>query len=182
MWTNLNVSLIRDQNGDPQYTLVLVEDISEQRQLRETLRHRASHDALTGLPNRAQFFDALTAAFADPHSRVGVCYIDLDRFKIINDTLGHSVGDQLLVAVAERLRGCVRSSEQLVARMGGDEFVVLVPQSTGADEVAGRRRGRVGRSGRTVRHRRTPAGGLGQYRCHRGTDGLHDGVGSDESR
>ncbi|KAA0019489.1 putative bifunctional diguanylate cyclase/phosphodiesterase [Antrihabitans cavernicola] len=135
VWTNLNVSLVRDQDDLPQYTLVLVEDISEQRELREQLQHRASHDNLTGLPNRAQFFDALSNAFADPESRVGVCYIDLDHFKIVNDTYGHDFGDQVLTAVAHRLRECGSEPGQLVARMGGDEFVILVAQSTGSNDV-----------------------------------------------
>ena len=87
------------------------------------------------MPNRAQFFDRLTEAFEDPHSRVGVCYVDLDGFKAVNDTLGHDVGDKLLVEVADRLRSCLRRPGQLVARMGGDEFIILVPQPDGIDEV-----------------------------------------------
>ncbi|WP_328399505.1 putative bifunctional diguanylate cyclase/phosphodiesterase [Nocardia sp. NBC_00403] len=136
VWTNLNVSLIRDEHGDPQYTLVLVEDISEWRALREHLNYRAHHDQLTGLPNRSRFIDALTAAFADPTRSFGLCYIDLDHFKIVNDTFGHAIGDALLVQAAARLSACATRPGQLVARMGGDEFVILVPQSAGASEVA----------------------------------------------
>ena len=77
----------------------------------------------------------MTSAFADPTARVGVCYIDLDRFKVVNDTYGHDVGDKVLAAVAGRLRECVTVPGRLVARMGGDEFVVLVPQSSGSSEV-----------------------------------------------
>lgn len=136
VWTNLNVSLIRDERGAPQYTLVLVEDISEQRALQESLRYRAHHDQLTGLANRSRFFDALAEAFAAPASGVGLCYVDLDHFKTINDTHGHAVGDELLVAAAARLRECLTRPGQLVARMGGDEFVILVPDPAHPGEVA----------------------------------------------
>ncbi|MCM6778740.1 EAL domain-containing protein [Nocardia sp. CDC159] len=136
VWTNLNVSLIRDEHGAPQYTLVLVEDISEQRALRERLRYRAHHDPLTGLANRSRFFDALATAFADPAARVGLCYVDLDHFKTVNDTFGHSLGDELLFQAATRLQGCVRGPDHLVARMGGDEFVILIPRASGTGELA----------------------------------------------
>ncbi len=92
------------------------------------LRYRAHHDQLTGLPNRTKFIDALAATFADPSADFGLCYIDLDHFKLVNDTFGHAFGDQLLIQAAARLRACAQPG-QLVARMGGDEFVILVPQS-----------------------------------------------------
>ncbi|MRH90838.1 diguanylate cyclase [Nocardia sp. SYP-A9097] len=137
VWTNINVSLIRDDRGDPRYTLILVEDISERRALRERLHYRAHHDQLTGLANRTRFFDALTAAFTDPDSRIGLCYVDLDHFKVVNDTFGHAVGDELLVQAAARLNSCADGFGQLVARIGGDEFVVLVPNSTAdVDDIA----------------------------------------------
>ncbi|WP_228000990.1 putative bifunctional diguanylate cyclase/phosphodiesterase [Nocardia australiensis] len=136
VWTNLNFSLIRDEHDRPQYTLVLVEDISEQRALRERLQFRAHHDQLTGLPNRSRFIDALTDAFADAGSTFGLCYVDLDNFKMVNDTFGHAVGDELLIQVARRLRDCAGRPDQLVARMGGDEYVVLVPQFDGSDTAA----------------------------------------------
>ncbi len=135
VWTNLNVSLIRDADGRPAYTLVLLEDISERRALRERLHYRANHDQLTGLPNRSRFFDELAIAFAEGAASVGLCYIDLDNFKSVNDTLGHSVGDALLVQVATRLRRCAVTSDRVVARMGGDEFTILVPKIDGPQEV-----------------------------------------------
>ncbi|NNH74647.1 EAL domain-containing protein [Nocardia uniformis] len=136
VWTNINVSLIRDESGEPQYTLILVEDISERRALRERLHYRAHHDQLTGLANRTRFFDVLTTAFADPHTRIGLCYVDLDHFKNVNDTFGHSVGDELLAQAAIRLEHCAAEPGQLVARMGGDEFVILVTDSDGPDQLA----------------------------------------------
>ena len=136
VWTNINVSLIRDEQGHPQYTLVLVEDISERRALRERLHYRAHHDPLTGLANRTHFFDALATAFDDPTARVGLCYLDLDRFKRVNDTFGHAAGDELLRQAAGRLRSCVTEPDRLVARMGGDEFVVLIPRSADDRELA----------------------------------------------
>lgn len=135
VWTNINVSLIRDDNGKPRYILALVEDISERRALREHLDYRANHDELTGLPNRSCFLDALATAFADPEAACGLCYLDLDHFKTVNDTFGHAVGDRVLIQAATRLADCT-TGDQLVARMGGDEFVILVPHTCGDDQLA----------------------------------------------
>ncbi len=135
VWTNLTASLIRDPDGQPRYTLALVEDVSDRRVLEERLRHQAMHDPLTGLPNRTLFFDRLSRALADPQGRIGICYLDLDDFKLINDTLGHDVGDQLLIALAQRLDRVVGERGGLVARIGGDEFVVLIERSKGVAEL-----------------------------------------------
>jgi diguanylate cyclase (GGDEF)-like protein/PAS domain S-box-containing protein len=138
LWANVRVSLLRDAAGRPQYQLALVEDITERRGLLRRLRHQATHDALTGLPNRAMFFERLDQALAPGSAdRIGVCYLDLDGFKTVNDSLGHAVGDRLLIAVAERLRNCLTSPQQLVARIGGDEFVALFTDPPGLRAVTG---------------------------------------------
>ena len=102
-------------------------DISERKRIEEAFEHQAYHDSLTGLPNRLLFEDRLSIALANAKrlsSLVAVLFIDLDRLKTINDTLGHAVGDEVLRSVAHRLRGCVRSADTL-ARVGGDEFTLV---------------------------------------------------------
>ncbi|MFI5491296.1 putative bifunctional diguanylate cyclase/phosphodiesterase [Actinoplanes sp. NPDC051859] len=123
--------------------VVTLRDVTERRQLERELTHQAFHDALTGLANRVLFADRLQHALARgarDGSVVGVLFIDLDDFKIVNDTLGHAVGDQLLVAVAERIAGALRVDDT-AARLGGDEFAALVEnvQDPGAvEETAAR--------------------------------------------
>ncbi|MHC0430328.1 putative bifunctional diguanylate cyclase/phosphodiesterase [Streptomyces sp. O3] len=142
LWTNLTVSLLRDADGRPRYQLALMEDTTERRLLNLRLRYEATHDALTGLPNRTLFFERLEKALAGADGqRFGLCYLDLDGFKTINDSLGHAAGDRLLVEVADRLQTCATAPGEMVARLGGDEFVAL---TTGPDtareagELAGR--------------------------------------------
>ncbi|MCJ0875120.1 EAL domain-containing protein [Streptomyces sp. AP-93] len=131
LWTNLTVSLLRDAEGVPQYQLALMEDTTERRLLNLRLRYEATHDALTGLPNRTLFFERLEKALSGSGgSRFGLCYLDLDGFKAVNDSLGHSAGDRLLVEVADRLQSCATGPGEVVARLGGDEFVAL---TTGPD-------------------------------------------------
>jgi diguanylate cyclase (GGDEF)-like protein/PAS domain S-box-containing protein len=138
VWTELTSSLVRDDAGRPQFTVAMMIDMTERHDLQGKLRHQATHDPLTGLPNRALFTDRLAAVIrsADPDSRLGICYLDLDGFKRINDTLGHDIGDRLLTMVAQRLGECATGRGHLAARMGGDEFVILVERSTGTDELA----------------------------------------------
>lgn len=104
----------------------------------ERLKHDAFHDGLTGLPNRSLFMDRLTHMLERVERKTGnigaVLFLDLDRFKPINDSLGHLVGDELLVQVAHRIRGCVRGMDT-VARLGGDEFTILLEETSGRDEV-----------------------------------------------
>lgn len=128
--------------------LLAATDISARRELQDRLRHLQMHDPVTRLPNRSLFFERLAAAleagaYDDAGTgRIGLCYLDLDGFKAVNDTLGHRVGDRLLAAVAERLTRCAdeaghdRAAGPLVARLGGDEFALLVEDSTGTDQLA----------------------------------------------
>jgi diguanylate cyclase (GGDEF)-like protein/PAS domain S-box-containing protein len=112
---------------------VVARDIGDRKRLERELEHQALHDALTGLPNRALFHDRLGHALArgkrpvSPVGRLGVLFIDLDDFKVINDTLGHRIGDELLVGVSERIRAAIRPGDT-AARLGGDEFTVLLEQ------------------------------------------------------
>jgi diguanylate cyclase (GGDEF)-like protein/PAS domain S-box-containing protein len=118
--------LIRDADGKPQYLVAVCEDTTERRRNEARIAHMARHDALTGLPNRVLFHDRLTRALtrAGRDDQVAVLCIDLDRFKTVNDTLGHPVGDVLLKLVSDRLSACIREGDT-VARLGGDEFAVI---------------------------------------------------------
>jgi diguanylate cyclase (GGDEF)-like protein len=117
--------------GGKEVICSVVRDITERRRAEEQLKYQALHDLLTDLPNRRLFVERLGHALERTRRRPGrkaaVLFVDLDNFKMVNDSLGHEVGDELLVAVAERLRGCVRSEDTL-ARFGGDEFAVLVEE------------------------------------------------------
>ena len=125
--------------GEGPVRLVVVhEDITELKQAEKAIQKLAYYDNLTGLPNRLLLHDLLnqTLAQAGRQGRqVGVLFLDLDRFKIINDTFGHAAGDELLKAVARRLRGCIRKSDT-VARLGGDEFVVVLPAPGQAEDMS----------------------------------------------
>ncbi|MEV0371303.1 EAL domain-containing protein [Streptomyces sp. NPDC050636] len=136
IWTHLTVSLIRDEDGAPRYQVAMVEDITDQHRMQERLRYQATHDPLTGLPNRTAFFERLERLFMniEPGARFGLCSVDLDGFKSINDSLGHEAGDQLLAAVADRLQSSLAPMGHLVARLGGDEFIVLLESCRGPQE------------------------------------------------
>jgi diguanylate cyclase (GGDEF)-like protein/PAS domain S-box-containing protein len=109
-------------------------DITERAQYEDRLAQQAFHDALTGLPNRALFQDRLEQALRQRGRAVGLLFIDLDHFKVVNDSLGHDAGDQLLCDVAERLADCLRDGDTL-ARLGGDEFTVLLPNIAGPQDA-----------------------------------------------
>lgn len=138
VWTSWSVSTAIDADTKQPNLIFQIQDITDKKIAQEKLEHEAKHDALTGLPNRPFFMSRLTSALEKAstmqHYRVSVLFIDLDRFKIVNDSLGHLIGDQLLKGISERLRECLRPSD-IVARLGGDEFTILVEGSYDEREV-----------------------------------------------
>jgi diguanylate cyclase (GGDEF)-like protein len=119
---------VRPGSGAGPRLVVVAQDVTEQHELADQWRHRALHDPLTGLPNRSMFAERVgdVRRSSPPGALVGLCFLDLDAFKSVNDTLGYAVGDRLLVAVAGRLGRGLSAQGHLLARLGGDEFVVLV--------------------------------------------------------
>jgi len=133
-----SVAPIRDRNGRTSGSVLVFRDVSAAQALAEQIVHLAEHDALTGLPNRVLLNDRLNHAIAAASrnsSMMAVLFFDLDGFKHINDSLGHSIGDKLLISVADRLRDCIRTPDT-VSRQGGDEFVVLLRDIRHADDAA----------------------------------------------
>ncbi len=131
----LEISLTSIDGGG---MVCVVRDVTERTYAEEQIKHLAYHDALTTLPNRLLFKDRVTVSISHAqrhNTRVAVLFLDLDRFKVINDSLGHSIGDQLLQSVAARVQSCVRDSDT-VARLGGDEFTLLLPDLVHAEDAA----------------------------------------------
>ena len=129
VWVLVGVSLIRDTESKCQRFIFQIQDITNRKRAEAQLVHDAFHDSLTGLPNRAWFMEQLQESLdlvrAQRERLFAVLFLDLDRFKLINDSIGHMVGDQLLIGIANRLRHCLRPQDK-VARLGGDEFTILL--------------------------------------------------------
>ena len=141
VWVHLTVRARRGADGHRVHDISIVEDITERREAQSRIEYLATHDEMTGLANRTLFSELLSRAVARErrhHRRFAVLFVDLDRFKIVNDSLGHDGGDEVLKAVASRLGASVRSSD-VIARFGGDEFVLLVheiPDRPAASTIA----------------------------------------------
>ena len=134
----LGVSMVRDPDGQPKYYVYIFSDMTERKEAQQRIEMLAHHDPLTGLPNRLLLRDRFEQAKAQANrmqSRVALMYLDLDRFKTINDSLGHPVGDDLLKEVVERLKQCVRESDT-ISRQGGDEFIILLNDVRDSDAVS----------------------------------------------
>jgi diguanylate cyclase (GGDEF)-like protein/PAS domain S-box-containing protein len=140
---SLSLSPIKNKSGAVVGTAMIARDITERRRAEDRLHHLALHDALTGLPNRFLFCERVSQALTQARRhdlQVALLFIDLDRFKQINDSLGHQIGDRLLQVTASRLRGCLREGD-VIARLGGDEFVVgltALMDSSDATLIAGK--------------------------------------------
>ncbi|NMM13845.1 MAG: diguanylate cyclase [Rhodoferax sp.] len=133
----LTINTVRNDDGNVTHYVGVFSDITKRKATEEEMIFLANHDGLTGLPNRALFVERLRHAIAHAHrnrEKVAVMFLDLDKFKQINDTLGHHVGDQLLQVVAQRLTTCVREDDT-VARLGGDEFTVILESIANTDDV-----------------------------------------------
>lgn len=153
IWTSENVHAVRDKAGNILYFEGTVEDITASKRAKAEIEHLAFHDSLTNLPNRVLFRDRLSTALVKAHNQLqidlnknslieikstspilAVMFLDLDRFKLVNDTMGHAAGDRLLIEVAKRLTECMFDSTFL-ARMGGDEFMILVPELQSVESI-----------------------------------------------
>jgi diguanylate cyclase (GGDEF)-like protein/PAS domain S-box-containing protein len=138
IWLMWSASLVHDELNDSSHFIFQLQDITDRKRAEERLVYDALHDALTGLPNRALFLDRLNFAFRRSKrsldNRFAVLYLDFDRFKLVNDSLGHIVGDKLLIEVSRRLAAILRESDT-IARLSGDEFAVLLEDITDTDEA-----------------------------------------------
>jgi diguanylate cyclase (GGDEF)-like protein/PAS domain S-box-containing protein len=137
LWATISPALVRDPEGRPDYFVAMVQDTTERKVAQDKVLHQAQFDLLTDLPNRALFADRLAQALNQARRQkwhAAVLFIDLDRFKSVNDTLGHAAGDVLLHEIGRRLAGLLRKGDT-VARIGGDEFAVVLAQLTRAEDA-----------------------------------------------
>jgi diguanylate cyclase (GGDEF)-like protein/PAS domain S-box-containing protein len=136
-WVLFAISLLRDGAGDPAYFVTMAQDVTELHLLQDRLGHQLLYDALTGLANRQAFHTRLESALerAAPSGSVTLCCLNLDAFSLVNNSFGHSVGDRLLQTISRRLETAVSSETGLVARIGGDEFAVLIEDSPTTPDV-----------------------------------------------
>jgi diguanylate cyclase (GGDEF)-like protein/PAS domain S-box-containing protein len=137
LYLDLAVSKVHSAGAEPDFLVGVAVDVTDRKRLEDRLWHESRHDPLTGLPNRTLFFERLDTLLTEPRAGrpVGVCYIDLDGFKSINDGLGHDVGDRVLVRVARRLSQAIDRPCNLLARLGGDEFGVLITDGDPAEQA-----------------------------------------------
>lgn len=138
-WGSWTMTLVQGASPPETYIVAVGEDITERRALQQELQWQAHHDSLTGMPNRRCLLDRLQeiVTAADPADLIGLCFIDLDSFKVINDRYGHNTGDRVLIEVGRRLVAALGSPTVTLARIGGDEFVVLLSPPCDADAVNG---------------------------------------------
>ncbi len=131
VWVSLHLTLVKGADGSPRHLLAQLQDVTERKRFEGRLQHMADHDPLTGLLNRRRFeeeLDRQVAAVQRYGARGALLVLDLDHFKVVNDTLGHNAGDELIVSVADVLRARLRETD-VVARLGGDEFAILLPEA-----------------------------------------------------
>lgn len=174
----LSINAVRDSHDEINQYVALLSDITKRKQYEKQIWRQANYDALTGLPNRNLFHrrleQAINQATAGKDQLAALMFIDLDRFKEVNDSLGHDAGDELLKAVTQRLRGCVRKSDT-VARMGGDEFTVILPQlenREGAAKVAQAILEQLNQPFQILGHEVNISGSVGIVLCPRDGDNL----------
>jgi diguanylate cyclase (GGDEF)-like protein/PAS domain S-box-containing protein len=172
-WVVLAISLLHDGAGDAAYFVTMVQDITELQLLQDRLSHQLLYDALTGLPNRQHFASKLesTLGWVEPDASVTLCFVNLDAFADINNGYGHEFGDRLLRTVAGRLEAAVADERSLVARIGPDEFAVLLentPDTPDIDDVVGRINAELAEA-EYIQERGVGAGAsIGAVRCRAG--------------
>lgn len=137
-WASFSITFVHGDGKRPNYLLAVGEDVTAQHRMREELHQQAHHDPLTGLPNRRLLLEQIESLLdkSSPGARIGLCFVDMDRFKSINDDHGHHIGDRVLAEVATRLHANAAEYGCSVARIGGDEFIVLVPPPADAASMA----------------------------------------------